>query len=275
MQSRGDGEMQQHLGGYDEQEDPVGLVGDDRLDEFAAPRRRWPTAALTAVVMAVFAGGLWFFYHQGARQPAVSATGDVPLIRADDKPMKMKPDQPGGMPVPDQNVSVYEPKPGVAPVEKLLPPPEQPLPRPMPKEMATSPSATATPPAAVPAQPSPAATPAPQQHASAATPAPKAAAKPAAKETAATAAPKSVPAGPVRIQLASLRSPEAAKEEWARLKREHPDTLGKLTAVAVRTDLGDKGVWYRVETQVFEDAAAADRLCTDLKKRKVGCSLAH
>ena len=105
--------MQQHLGGYNEREDPVGLIGDDRLDEFAAPRRRWPAAVLTAIVMALFAGGLWFFYHQGARQSVVSGPGgEVPLIRADDRPMKIKPDQPGGMPVPDQNISVYEPKPG-------------------------------------------------------------------------------------------------------------------------------------------------------------------
>ena len=264
--------MQQHLGGYNEREDPVGLIGDDRLDEFAAPRRRWPAAVLTAIVMALFAGGLWFFYHQGARQSVVSGPGgEVPLIRADDRPMKIKPDQPGGMPVPDQNVSVYDPKPGAAPVEKLLPPPEQPMPRPAPKETAAPPPPAAAPPAAAPAPPVPSAS-KPQ---AAATPAPKAAPKPAAKETPEAAPAKSVPAGAVRIQLASLRSPEAAKEEWSRLKREHPDTLGKLTAVAVRIDLGDKGVWYRVQTQVFDNAAAADRLCADLKKQKIGCSLAH
>jgi cell division septation protein DedD len=259
--------MQQHLGGYEEEhEDPVGLVGDDRLDEFAAPRRRWPTAVLTAIVMAVFAGGLWFFYHQGVRQPAMPGPGgDVPLIRADDKPVKLKPDQPGGMPVPDQNVSVYDPKPGAAPVEKLLPPPEQPMPRPTAKE-----AASPTPSAAAPTQPAPA-----TQQQAAATAAPKAPPKPAAKETPAAAPAKSVPAGPVRIQLASLRTPEAAKEEWGRLKREHPELLGRLTAVAVKADLGDKGVWYRVQTQVFDDAAAADRLCADLKKQNVGCSLAH
>jgi cell division septation protein DedD len=259
--------MQQHLGGYEEEhEDPVGLVGDDRLDEFAAPRRRWPTAVLTAIVMAVFAGGLWFFYHQGVRQPAMPGPGgDVPLIRADDKPVKLKPDQPGGMPVPDQNVSVYDPKPGAAPVEKLLPPPEQPMPRPTAKE-----AASPTPSAAAPTQPAPA-----TQQQAAATAAPKAPPEPAAKETPAAAPAKSVPAGPVRIQLASLRTPEAAKEEWGRLKREHPELLGRLTAVAVKADLGDKGVWYRVQTQVFDDAAAADRLCADLKKQNVGCSLAH
>jgi outer membrane biosynthesis protein TonB len=263
--------MQQHLGGYGEREDPVGLVGDERLDEFAPPRRRWPTAVLSAAVMAVFAGGLWFFSHQGARQSAMLGSGDaVPLIRADERPMKSKPDQPGGMPVPDQNVSVYNEKPGAAAVEKLLPPAEQPMPRPAPKEAArTQPAGTQ--PAGT-AAPKP---PAPQQQA-AATPAPKKApAKPAAKETPAAAPAKSAPSGPVRIQLGSLRSPEAAKDEWARLKREHPDSLGKLTAVAVRADLGDKGVWYRVQTQVFDDAAAADRLCADLRKQKIGCSLAH
>ncbi len=264
--------MQQHLGGYEEREDDsVGLMGDDRLDEFAAPWRRWPTAVLTGIVMAVFAGGLWFFYHQGVRQPAPGPGGEVPLIRADDKPMKMKPDQPGGMPVPDQNVSVYDPKPGAAPVEKLLPPPEQPMPRPVPRE-ATAPSAPST----APAQSAPAATAAPQQQAAATTAAPKAPAKPApVKEPAAAAPAKSVPAGPVRLQLASLRTPEAAKEEWSRLKREHPELLGRLTAVAVKADLGDKGVWYRVQTQSFDNAAAAERLCADLKKQNIGCSLAH
>ena len=264
--------MQQHLGGYEEREDDsVGLMGDDRLDEFAAPRRRWPTAVLTGIVMAVFAGGLWFFYHQGVRQPAPGPGGEVPLIRADDKPMKMKPDQPGGMPVPDQNVSVYDPKPGAAPVEKLLPPPEQPMPRPVPRE-ATAPPAPST----APAQSAPAATATPQQQAAATTAAPKAPAKPApAKEPAAAAPAKSVPAGPVRLQLASLRTPEAAKEEWSRLKREHPELLGRLTAVAVKADLGDKGVWYRVQTQSFDNAAAAERLCADLKKQNIGCSLAH
>src|SRR6267154_1276962 len=117
----------------------------------AKPRRPWPTAVLTAVVMAVFAGGLWFFYHQGARQSAVPGPGDpVPLIRADERPMKIKPDQPGGMPVPDQNVSVYDQKPGAAAVEKLLPPPEQPMPRPAPKEAAGPQPSAAAPPAATP-----------------------------------------------------------------------------------------------------------------------------
>jgi hypothetical protein len=269
--------MRQHLGEYEERGESLGLVGDERLDEFVRPRRRLPTTLLTVVVMAVFAGGLWFLYQQGTGRTPGTGQGDtVPLIRADDRPTKIKPEQPGGMAVPDQNVSIYNEKPGTPPVEKLLPPPEQPMPRPVPSR---EPAATAgpiafPPPTAAAPQPVPAATSAPQQQA-AATPAPKAAAKPEVKATPVAAPVKSVAAGPVRLQLGALRSPEAAKEEWARLKREHPELLGKLTAVAVRADLGDKGIWYRVRTQEFADAAAADRLCTDLKKQKVGCSLAH
>jgi sporulation related protein len=263
--------MQQHAGSYEEREDDtLGLMGDDRYEEFATPRRRWPTAVMTVVTMAVFAGGLWYFYHLGVRQPAPGPAGEVPLIRADDKPMKVKPDQPGGMPVPDQNVSVYEPKAGPTPVEKFVPPPEQPMPRPAPAQ-AAAPSS----PAGAPTPAAPAATPVPQQQA-AATPAPKAPKPAPAKETPAAAPAKNaVPSGPVRLQLASLRTPEAAKEEWSRLKREHPELLGNLTAVAVKADLGDKGVWYRVQTQVFDNAAAAERVCADLKKQNVGCSLAH
>jgi len=45
--------------------------------------------------------------------------------------------------------------------------------------------------------------------------------------------------------------------------------------VAIRTDLGDKGTYYRVEAGPFADAAAAERLCGELKRRKLGCILAR
>ena len=67
-------------------------------DEYSRPDRRLPMIFLTVLAMAVFAGGLWFAYVQGTRHPAVAGPGDaVPLIRADERPTKVKPDQPGGM----------------------------------------------------------------------------------------------------------------------------------------------------------------------------------
>ena len=77
----------------------------------------------------------------------------------------------------------------------------------------------------------------------------------------------------MRIQLASLRSPDEARDEWQRLKRDNSDLLGKLTAVAVRADMGERGIYYRVEAGPLTDKAAAAKLCKALKERDLGCSL--
>lgn len=277
--------MRQHLGEYEDRYDSSELIGEERDGEYyERPQRRWPAGLLTVGAMAVFAGGLYFAYFQGTHHPAAAPTADgVPLIRADDRPTKVKPDQPGGMAVPDQNVSLYNEKPGGAPVEKLLPGPEQPMPRPVapPKEAAAPPP--------IPAPSSPEASPAAAEKQAVAAPTkaakPAAQAKSATKDTAvkeaaallgatASATPaKAASGGPVRVQLGSLRSAEAAKEEWARLKREQPELLGKLSAIAVKADLGDKGVYYRVQAGPLPDGAAAERLCGELRQRKLGCSL--
>lgn len=285
--------MRQHLGEYEDHYDSSELMGEERDEEYyERPQRRWPAGLLTVGAMAVFAGGLYFAYVQGTHHPTAAPTADgVPLIRADDRPTKVKPDQPGGMAVPDQNVSLYNEKPGGAGPEKLLPGPEQPMPRPAapPKEAAPPPPIPApfSSDASSPVAASPA--PADQQAAAAPKPAkPAAQAKPAAggkdaaakqaaailgASTTAATAPAKASSGPVRVQLASLRSADAAKEEWARLKREQPELLGKLSAIAVKADLGDKGVYYRVEAGPLPDGAAAERLCSELRQRKLGCSL--
>src|SRR5207302_11081285 len=84
---------------------------------------------IALVVIGVFAGSLWFAYQQGMKRGGV-ATGavDVPLIRADEHPTKIKPQNPGGMEVPDRDKLIYTQK--RATVEHLLPPPEKPMPRP-------------------------------------------------------------------------------------------------------------------------------------------------
>jgi cell division septation protein DedD len=90
---------------------------------------------------------------------------------------------------------------------------------------------------------------------------------------AAPAAGDAAAAGSVRIQLASLRSPDEARDEWARLKRENGDLLGKLTAVAVRADMGDKGIYYRIEVGPLASKSVAAHLCDALRERDLGCQL--
>jgi hypothetical protein len=266
--------MRQNFSQFRDHNEGLELVGEDRAEEFSRPDRRLPAMLLTVLAMALFAGGLWFAYVQGTRHPAVTAQGDgVPLIRADERPTKVKPDQPGGMTIPDQNVSLYNEKPGGAQVEKLLPAPEQPMPRPGPAAgQAASPAPSPVPATPLQAPPHPAA-----KAAAKVAPQPAAPASAHAKQAVPTPA-ASTPAGKasaVQVQLASLRSPEAAREDWARLKRDNPDLLGKLTAVAVRTDLGDRGIYYRILAGSFGDAAAAEKLCSELKRRNLGCILAR
>ena len=242
------------------------LYADPRQDE-ARPRFRGLVASLVAVVViAVFAGSLWFAYQQGLKRGGViTETADVPLIRADERPTKVRPEKPGGMEVPDRDKLIYTQK--RAAVEHLLPPPEKPMPRP------TAPSAAAP---SVPLQPPPS-----PAGAGPANPAPQAqplspAGKPSAKaEPAALAAAKPVTAqkpGGARIQLASVRSEEAAHQEWDRIRRANPDLLGSVSAASVRADMGEKGVFYRVETAPIADA---DRVCGELKRRNIGCIIAR
>jgi SPOR domain len=277
---------------YEERDGDFELVGEQRDELPARGRSRLLTVALTLGVMLLFAGGLWFAYMQGTRHAGgggAQTAEAVPVLRADDRPTKIRPEQPGGMPMPDQNSSLYNEKLAKSPVEKLLPPPEQPLPRPAPAPI-TPVRPTAAPQIQMPpAETSPAETAAataagPRVRApqTAAAAMPPAEAGPGAA-TAQTAAPKPVQkaalpaepaAGMVQVRLGSLRTPEEAREEWQRLKRENAELLGKLKANAVSVDLGEKGIYYRIQAGPL-DEAAAERVCTELKGRNHGCIIAR
>ncbi|HEX3885570.1 MAG TPA: SPOR domain-containing protein [Stellaceae bacterium] len=271
--------------GHVDRDERIELAADEPIGEPA----RWnllPRPLLNVLVMAGFAGALYFAYVQGthhptstppaapaaatqqqqqqppatpavvAQNPPPPAADNLPLIKADPQPMKVKPDQPGGLVVPDRNMAIYTERQGGPPVEKLLPPPEQPEARPV-----APPPAPAAPPqvAMAPAAPAPA-----PMHI--APPAPIAPQRPAPSAGADKG-------GHIRILLASLRTPDEARSEWQRLKKAQPELLGKMTADAVRADLGDRGTWYKIEAGSFARAATAERVCRQLKERHLGCSV--
>ena len=260
--------MSYHLGPIDPDQRAGPFV--DPTDLESAPRsHRVLGAALAVLVMALFAGGLWFAYVQGTRHASTNAaTGDVPLIKADERPTKVKPERPGGMEIPDRDNLIYSPaRPAV---EHLLPPPEKPLPRPTAPPAQAAAAGPPQSPTVAPTAPPAAATNQPQQLAAAPSGAvaPGAPAKPPAGQMPAKA-------GGTRLQLGSVRSEEAARQEWERIKRKNPDILGSLSATPIRADLGDKGIYYRIETAPVADPAAADRLCNQLKQRDIGCIIAR
>lgn len=249
------------------------------------------TVTLVAAVVAV--GGIvaagWHFL--GSKK--VAGPG-MPVIKAEDRPIKIRPDDRGGMHVPNQDKLVYErlsPNDSDAKVERLLPTPEAPKPPPPVEQRAPEPvkpaQVTAAPPPPQPVTPpsKPAAVsapaPAPMQ---ATAPEPKAPvtetirpqqmaqAKPVAPP--APAKTTSLPAGDYLIQLGALRSAPDAEREWARIQKLHGELLGGLKSDVMRVDLGAKGVFWRLRAGPLSEAAAK-QLCADLKTRNQGCILAH
>ena len=260
---------------------------------------------LVLCVMLGCAGAIYFAYNKG-KQAGAGPGGSIPLIRADQDPTKRKPDDAGGS-TPDQDKLVYNPNdPNGGKIERLLPPPEQPLPKPVPAPGATDTlpvqniAPVAAPRAAPPTATVGVATNAASQQANTtglmtspdgakavpgieipplpptqpaqaqaqATPGKPVSLTPATGAAAATT-------GPLRIQIAATKDEASARAEFARLQKAHADLLGNLSATVVKADLGDKGTFYRIQAGPIPDKAQADKLCSHLKPLGIGCIVVH
>ncbi|MCH8092495.1 MAG: SPOR domain-containing protein, partial [Proteobacteria bacterium] len=87
-------------------------------------KRRTLAAFAVAVTLGGFSAIVWYSFTKGQDGGAESL---VPLIKAENKPIKVRPEKPGGMEVPNQDKLVYSrmnPGERPPPVEKLLPLPE-------------------------------------------------------------------------------------------------------------------------------------------------------
>jgi type II secretory pathway predicted ATPase ExeA len=74
-----------------------------------------------------------------------------------------------------------------------------------------------------------------------------------------------------RLQLGSVRSAEAARQVWDRLQSRHRDLLGRLSLSLQRANLGERGIFYRIQAGPLADAALADRTCAELRHRGDDC----
>lgn len=253
---------------------------------------------IAVVAVALFAASIWYAYQRGASEATVAY--QPPLIRADPSPSKLKPDDPGGLAVPNRDKLVYQRLVTDQPdkrVERLLPPPEAPLDKPKPEAgeagaadagpivvgttQVVAPKAVAprTPPpkretelklaldpktgeAKLPADTAPAAGPA--------APAVEApAAAPAAPPTR-TAAVAAKAAG-YGVQLAALKDEAGTANEWRRLQAAFGSILGKLSLRVERADLGDRGVFFRLIATSFTNEDRASKACAELKALEQDC----
>ena len=262
-------------------------------------RRRGQILTLMVSVAAIasFGSVVWWAHNQDVR---AGGKGLEPLVvQAPDTPTRVKPENAGGLVPPDQDKEVYNRiSPGAVPVqpEKLLPAPTVPqlpangLPTPSapkpadtaaqaPKDQSNKdqskdqPKGPTPPPSDTTTASNPATPPA-----AAATPPPATAPSVADKPTTTEAGPSiaslidnmSGPTGGWRVQIASVKSEEVAKSTWARLQAAHGDVLANLKMQPTRVDLGDKGVWYRVQAGPL-DEKQAQTVCGTLKSRKADC----
>ncbi|CAK0772397.1 putative SPOR domain-containing protein [Azospirillaceae bacterium] len=88
----------------------------------------------------------------------------------------------------------------------------------------------------------------------------------------ATSTPPSGGGGSYRIQIASVKSEAEAQAEWKRLAHRYPDVLSSLSLSVARADLGDRGVYYRVQSGMLDETRAKN-ICQTLKTQNVGCQL--
>ena len=223
---------------------------------------------------AVIAALVWGFSRGSSR--------NAPLIEADARPIKIRPDNPGGLRVPNQDELIFDRNRGArsAAPGGLAPEAENPrvdqLRSQLAERAAQEAARNAPPPSPEPAQPA-----APQA-------APRGAPQAAAPSAPATASalnapslPAPVPAnaerfapvanGRVQVQLGALPSEAAARGEWERLQKRVPELLGNRRVSLAPFDREGQTTLYRIRTGGFPDAATARAFCEEMKTRSIPC----
>jgi hypothetical protein len=246
------------------------------------------TVMVSIAAIASFGSVVWWAHNQDVK---AGGKGLEPLVvQAPATPSRVKPENAGGLVPPNQDKEVYNRMaPGAVDMkqEKLLAAATTPrlpaggmptpaAPKPTEAEPAKDTARTPTPlPQTAPAAPGAGPTPPPSSTATA----PAATTPPVADKATPTEAGPSIaslidnmsgPTGGWRVQIAAVKTEDVAKSTWARLQAAHGDVLASLRMQPARVDLGDKGVWYRVQAGPL-DEKQAQSVCGTLKGRKADC----
>ncbi len=240
------------------------------------------TVMVSVAAVASFGSVVWWAHNQDVK---AGGRGLEPLVvQAPTTPARVKPENAGGLVPPNQDKEVFNRiSPGTVPAqpEKLLPVAVNPklpanglpLPAAPPREAEAGKTPTPLQPASTAAGTTPPAAGEPK------VPANPPNVQPATTTPAATESGPSIaslienmsgPTGGWRIQVASVKNEDVAKSTWARLQSAHAGELSNLRMQAVRVDLGDRGVWYRVQAGPL-DEKQAHSVCASLKARKADC----
>ncbi len=261
--------------------------------------RFWAALAVAGIAVAGFGGVVAYGYlaygDRGEHMPA-------PLVKADTRPVKIRPDDPGGLNVPHTNIEVFnagrDPRgagagSAAAPGrEVLLPPPETPLPKPVPAPppipaaviltpaapSIVAPSTAPEPVAPIPALsgvasavPYPAPLPPPAAPTARSLQPSLAAGAGFGAPTSLQASRPAASAGAFRIQVGAMRTEEEARQAWESFRRKHGDIAGGKTMSISRVELAERGVFFRVYAGPLADRDAARDACAKLVRAGTGC----
>ncbi len=197
----------------------------------------------------------------------------VPVLQGDETPVKVEPENPGGMNIKDQDRIVYrrlrdnnlDTK-----VEKVFPVVESPIEPLIDQEMKDK---LIQAPKVVLPPVTKKVVPAPTQPKVLITNTPTKAPEKKVETTKPVEVKKTVaPIKYWRVQLISLGSEEKAKSAWPIMKQKYPSLLGNMTYDVQRADVNGK-VYYRLRTGQFKTRSEAETLCQKLKNGGQPCSL--
>lgn len=244
---------------------------DVREDEAA----RGPLILTLAIgVLLIFGGVVWNTYRQGVRP----STDGLPSVLAEPQPFKQLPADPGGNPIEHTDKQFYDamdaserdeevtlasaespPQGGLAggPPADLRP---APLDAPAAEQVETAPQPL--PVTELPPGPSEA-----KQQIAAVTIKPPEPIEPLSSQARFTF----TESGAFLVQIAALRSEEAAETAWSRVTSSAPELYHGASKRIQRADLGSEGVFYRLRVGAFAERAEAVAFCDAIKESGANC----
>ena len=235
---------------------------DEDMTEDDVPTVRWWLILLAAFIGISAVVLIGFFLFGREEQP-----DKVITISPTPDPVRVKPEEAGGISIPDQDKLVYTRTKGVAPkVEKLFPEPEKPvLPELMKRidvlaEMDLDEQAiNETEPTIIIEEAEP-------------EPKKEVLALPEKKVEAKQNKTVSKPvAGTWRIQLFSTPKKPMAEKAWTDISQKQKALLSNTPHYVVAAEIAGKGTFYRLQAGQFSSRDQATALCTKLKAKKQDC----
>jgi len=229
--------------------------------------RTYLAAGVVCGAVALFGFVVW---RAAIMEKSVPSFVDLPVIKAPSGPARVPPESPGGLQVPHQDKTVFDTfKTGekMKRVEKLLPRPDTPL---EPSKLAITKGSSrnmrgnlATDPLDVEAGVAIAIEPTSKRGSSGEGTAERSLESPASRLTLNST---------YFVQLASLRTLDAAEAAWGKLFTRAPRLLAGLSPIIVKVDLVEGGgTFYRLQVGTLPNRDAAAALCNALAAVALDC----